>query len=297
MKDETVHCCTSAIRRLQALPFLNSFHQTVTDILTSGDVDAFWNCQEEFAAILRPDCLRDLVNYELESFKNNARYMPDKSNEQTLTLVETGQYALELKLVYPGTEPSVIHSFPQHTIFGLVSKGPVSFDLFTQPSPFPNDVFDRTRTLVSAGGTELSARNYVCLRAGYDLFALKQSQSEQIYLIFKSRNLLRLIWWYSAATLIPVRAVAADQSSCRLQYAARLLAAMSCRESIPNLLGLLEHPDHFVRWTAIQTIIRLDLEKGISALGIGLSDAHPHVRDATARAMTLLRTKVADRSN
>jgi HEAT repeat protein len=95
------------------------------------------------------------------------------------------------------------------------------------------------------------------------------------------------MWEYSTRTLEPEKIIAADPSSSRLQYAARLLSAMSCVEAIPNLFGLMEHPDHFVRWTAVQSILALDLQKGLEALALAEKDKHSHLRNAAAKALRL----------
>jgi hypothetical protein len=150
-------------------------------------------------------------------------------------------------------------------------------------------VFDRRRALVFRGEQELHEGSSLRIRAARDLFTVRYAAGTQIYIIFATRNFLPLAWEYSVQTLCPSKAIAVNPGSTRLQYASRLLGQMACKESIPNLVQLSEqHPEHFVRWTAIQTILTLDMASGQVVLRKGLTDEHPHVRKACRQALNIL---------
>ena len=51
------------------------------------------------------------------------------------------------------------------------------------------------------------------------------------------------------------------------------------------IADLMEHPAHFVRWTAVRAAIELDEGVGLALLERASRDEHPHVRNAAARAL------------
>jgi len=295
MPEINPHLCLAAIPRLKAVPALDRFHNEVTALLASGDPETFWNCAEHFSYLLSGSCITEIINHELHAFTVDPLYIPDDATEQALTLVRTNDYTLELRFIPPYVPIGrFVRSASEHCFAGLVSSGPTTVERYLQPNPFPHDVFDRSRSLVPMKTVVLSKSQCLRVRAGYDCFAIRPCPTEQIYLFFRSRAHLRLLWEYSTETLLPVKAVATDPASSRLQYASRLLSAMSYREAIPTLFGLMDHPEHFVRWTAVQSIVALDLEKGLEALRAATQDPHPHIRNAALKGLAMAAAMKAD---
>ena len=93
----------------------------------------------------------------------------------------------------------------------------------------------------------------------------------------------RIRWVYDVPTRAPVLAVAADPRSSRIEFACRLLARLGDRRDVPALEEVTVHPDHFVRWTALQSIVQLDLARGNELIEAALDDPHPHIRRAAHR--------------
>lgn len=59
-----------------------------------------------------------------------------------------------------------------------------------------------------------------------------------------------------------------------------LLGAAQSRDSLEHLEPFTEHPTHFVRWKAIQTVGSIDREMALGLLVRAIDDEHPHVRAA-----------------
>src|SRR2546429_8706694 len=81
------------------------------------------------------------------------------------------------------------------------------------------------------------------------------------------------------------RARGTETGWSRLQSAARLRAEVGGQSSLPGLRKLLEHKDHFVRWTALRSIMAIDTGEGAALVREALNDSHPHVRNAAARSL------------
>lgn len=136
------------------------------------------------------------------------------------------------------------------------------------------------------------------LRAGRDLYLTSQVEEQLPLLVFTSKTFLPLIWQFDPETLLPLYGIAANPKSSRLQYAAILPSELGSAEDVPALEGLLEYPDHFVRWSAVKNIMALDEDRGMRALRAAVSDPHPHVSRAAKRSPErILASEDLDRGN
>ena len=64
-----------------------------------------------------------------------------------------------------------------------------------------------------------------------------------------------------------------------------LLTALDHTEAVPVIAALYDHPDHFVRWSAVCGVMDLDPSQGARLVHRALQDAHPHVRRAARRSL------------
>ena len=64
-----------------------------------------------------------------------------------------------------------------------------------------------------------------------------------------------------------------------------LLSALEHREAAPVIATLYDHPDHFVRWSAVRRVIELDPALGTPLVYRALTDPHPHIRRAAQRSV------------
>jgi HEAT repeat protein len=102
-----------------------------------------------------------------------------------------------------------------------------------------------------------------------------------------------VVWTYDPSTLAAVAPVAADKEDSKLEYIAWTLTELADPEtgdkgSAKAIAALLEHPAHFVRWTAVRTAMALDEATGRALLARASEDPHVHVRNAARRALEQL---------
>ena len=74
----------------------------------------------------------------------------------------------------------------------------------------------------------------------------------------------------------------------RIDYAMTLLSALEHTAAAPVMATLSDHPDHFVRWSAVRRVMELDPDLGTSLLYRALTDSHPHVQRAAQRSLERL---------
>jgi len=113
-------------------------------------------------------------------------------------------------------------------------------------------------------------------------------QSATVVISLTRLQATRLRWVYDAATLLPVRAEAADLRAARIDYAMTLLSALGHTAAAPVIATLLDHPDHFVRWSAVRRVMELDPALGEPLVHRALTDPHPHVQRAAQRSLERL---------
>jgi len=279
----------SELERIRAVPALSAFVDTVENILAEGDEDAFWRCEPAFRALSTSGFERDLTGYELGRMATVRGYIPPGSTSVKLTIVRRPEYRLLLILVRPNDVPEPKYStMPEHRMMSVLGPGTVSAHLYVQPPGLRNEVFDPQARLVPNGKVKLGPGDMVKFRAGHDVIGASNCDAPAMTVLFVSDVRRSLLWEYDPATSLPTRALAAETGSSRLQYTARLLAAVGGNSSLPGLRRLLEHKDHFVRWTALRSIMALDPEEGTARVREAVNDPHPHVRNAATRSLAKL---------
>ncbi len=275
--------------RIRAVPALHAFVTAVEETLAAGDEDAFWRCEPLVRALCASGFERDLINYELGRMNADRAYLPAGSTSLKLTIIRRPRYRLLLVLTKPTDVPETKYTtMPEHRILGVLGPGNVSTRLYVQSPGLRNDVFDPTAALLPNGEIHLGPGDMTTFRAGHDVIGESHCQATTLTVLFASDMRSSILWEYDPVTLLPVRALAAETGSSRLQYTARLLAQVGGPSSLPGLRRLLEHRDHFVRWTALRSIMAIDPEEGTARVREAVHDPHPHVRNAATRSLAKL---------
>lgn len=281
--------------RILAIPALERFINKVEYRLEKGQ-EAFWDCVDDFQELLCSTVLCDLVNYELLKINTDPQYVPELASETQMTIVRRARYGLDLKIMPSGTPGAPrLYSPTEHFLAGVSAGTSATVELYEQPQPLPNEIFDPKRRLINKGTRHLSSGEVLGLRAGYDIFRFHGTNTAPIVLLtFSTDFVLRLRWEYDPDTLCPTRIIAADPMSSRLEFACKMLAQFGSQTSVAPLKHLAQqHPDHFVRWTALKNLLDLNFEEGLVLLQQAVNDPHPHVRNAAHRSLESLRTMPA----
>ena len=124
-------------------------------------------------------------------------------------------------------------------------------------------------------------------------YNVKSDKCEKFFSIkvtyIKERIPLR--WRFDADSMRSVRAVATDSESHRYIFAMNIFEKFNYTEGIEVIINIFQSsPDHFVRWEAAKTILKLDTSLGIDLLKTAASnDSHPHVRTAAKKTLKNLK--------
>ena len=272
--------------RCLAVPALAAFIDSV-DPSVDTDPDAFWNCADAFTTLMQSTFLADVVAWELDCLLRDPDYVPCPRGERDLEVVRLGRLSLSVRVQVPDGEAprSLLYGFCEHHISANVGPGSLQIDRWRQGWEGPPEIFDRTRRLALLPSVLLRPGEQASFQAHRDVARIRAIDSPAAVVGLTRVHATRLRWVYDAVTLLPVRAEAGDLGAARLEYAMMLLAALGHTEAAPTIASLYDHPDHFVRWSAVRRVIELDPPLGESLVRRALNDIHPHVQRAAQRSI------------
>ena len=273
-------------KRLAAVPALGKFCHEAERLVRPGDPESFWKAQPAFQELLASDFLEAFVLRELGMIaENDAHFM--FGSELHVTLAESEGYTLLIKLLpQAAAAASPLASLTEHLMLA-VWRDEVEIERYTIEPPFRHDVFDRSKRLLREEVFTLKAGSVAEFRPPRDIFRLRLQRTALVVQL-QSTTLLPLRWVFHPETLEPVRAVSSRLSSSRLQFTCHTLAALGSPSSIPALKRLMTHPEHYVRWAAVQSICAISREEGIQCLRHSMTDDHPHIRNAAHNTLLKL---------
>jgi hypothetical protein len=271
-------------QRLDAIPALARFCEQAEALVRADDPETFWDVEPFFQELLATDVVEAFVAYELDAIARRPFHFLIGSSEFHAPLVETASYALVVKVLPPEALASApVVSLTEHMLLA-VWDGPVEVERLALQRPFRNDVFDRSARLVAMPSTTLVPGMVARFRSPSEAFRLRLERPA-VLIQLQSATVASLRWVFSPDTLEPVRAAAARLSSSRLQFTCHTLAALGSPTSIPALKKLTAHPEHYVRWAAIQSICAISRDDGLECLRLASEDDHPHVRRAAEKTL------------
>jgi hypothetical protein len=281
---------SAAPRPIRPVPELEDFIHRVRSVVHADDVESFWRCLAAFDRLIRTDVLTTLLNLELERMAADPRYVPKGASADGQWLIgQVNGCALVARAVVagPGGLADRALSPTEHAFIGHVTGAPLSCNVFSQPEPQPNDVFDPTRQLAPPRRITLRPGDSVPLVAGSDVVQVIPDAAEPTILLkLLSPPVVPLLWEYDLVTRAPIRAVSGSVASSRLEYMAALMASMDHAGAAPTLVRMAgDHPHHFVRWAALRAVAALDRQEGERLLQVAAADPHPHIRRAAVKAL------------
>lgn len=268
------------------IPDLGRFVATVDDIL-SKDPGEFAACRQAFLTLAQTNFIKQLVDHELNKFAQDPTYVPLMGFSSEIIVASSERFQLGASIINQRTvrRTGRIASIVSES-FLAAAGSPLTIARFRQPRAFPCNMFRRDALLDGPDIVALSGNEILALQPGVDVVEFRpQSEGTTLLLDFWSENKIEYAWEYDIETKAPVRWVPADQTWSRVDYAVKIIETLNDRDSLPTLHALLDHPAHFVRWSAVKAIVSLDFDSGLAALQKAVRDNHAHVRDAAIRTI------------
>lgn len=266
-------------------PELDAFVAEAVRLLATDGPESFPRCVEPLRRLARSGFARAFVDWTLRAAMDPLGNGPEEIGDTELTLARGERFSLNLVGLEAGprTVADQIEGLAHHLALAVVGPGSLAIERYRLTPPYRFEVLDRSRRLEGPSAETLGAGDAGFFKAGEDVMRIRRSPSVAVALLLRSELIHRVRWVYDPVTLSPCLAVAGDPRSSRLEFACRIVAKLGEPSDVPALESLVTHPDHFVRWTALQSIMHLDTGRGCALMRDALEDVHPHVRSAASR--------------
>ncbi|HEX9963761.1 MAG TPA: HEAT repeat domain-containing protein [Allosphingosinicella sp.] len=232
-------------------------------------------------------------NYHVEALNHLlTKHIVDESDEDIFTsgkfLVLASFGEIQLALIRYTADSPYIFTSPNEYMQVNVSGSSFVHDLYAAPSNWRNSSFDTAVALTRLQSTFVDDDTMVvkALDDVIDLHGFSRRPSIFIRLARAPRGDFE--WAFDRRTLnarfyCTIRL--AESNMCGILD---LLAQHGDERVLGTVARLVDHPLHFVRWKAVQTVARLDREQGVQLARRSLEDRHPHVRLAAQSSLAAL---------
>lgn len=208
-----------------------------------------------------------------------------RSGSSKFLLLGAGDgYSIGLSIV--DRRPRHLHWHPSHIWYRGLGTHVATAHRYRLPAGTSNSVVDPAIKLDlveshSFGPGDLMARDGL-----RDVIDLDFQAGKALVLLRLQLHLLGdLEWMFDRSSLTAVGASTLNPISSHLTSLAYAASLIGDKTSVDPLKAILAHPNHAVRWSAVQALGRLDRDSALGALQQLSSDSHPHVRASAARAL------------
>lgn len=280
LRSDKTSDCIPALHRL--------FEET-----TGCTSETFWDFESAIESFFRSDFLSEFLHRQVSRIQQEKDYDAVQSDDE-IELIRGEGFRISMGKLK--ASPSLLTGSYTEVVcyasdFMCVNLGPalLDVDLFRFPADRNIDYFERTVRPALIGHRQQLVGEIVRARAGIDVlrFSPPLRDTFQLYAVaLKPR--VPLLWHFDASTLDAKFCTSANLMSSRIQTGIDILVRMKRADAIPEITDAAKSKDHFVRWTAIASVVCMDQTVGVELLRAALSDAHPDVRSAARKALNTL---------
>jgi hypothetical protein len=249
--------------------------------------ELFWDCEAEFAELLKQPFLADVLNQELASVATDATRTRNWLGSE-LILHRGNGFGLCVSIFE--APQRYIHSLPYHAMYVGIGSVGLRCNTYELPPSFRYEVFDPTLRLVPAGQRTATPGEILHLPSGKHAYDFIYEQPTPV-LKFMTSAIHPLEWLFSRTSLQAWQANDADLSFTQLRVAADVVGTFAHQSSLQPLKRLAQHKHHAVRWTAIQNLARVSRSDAVECLREAVNDPHPHVQRAARKTLDKLTAK------
>lgn len=255
--------------------------------------ETFWDCEGAFEEFFRSDFLSEFLYRQVSNIEHEADYDAVQSDDE-LELIRGEGFRISMGKLK--ASPSPLAGEYREIVcyasdFMCVNLGPglLEVDCFQFPADRNIEFFERTVRPVAIGHRQQLVGEIIKARAGLDVLRYSPPVRDTFQLYAVSlKPKIPLLWHFDATTLDAKYCTSANLMSSRIQTGIDILVRMKRVDAIPEIIEAAKSKDHFVRWTAIASVVCMDQTKGVELLQDALTDAHPDVRSAASRALDVM---------
>jgi hypothetical protein len=172
-------------------------------------------------------------------------------------------------------------------LVGQLGDDPLHYTRYRFEAPEGLDIFSHTklhlveRSSIAGGQVEMFADPHEVID-----FAPAIGGSQMLLSLAMRAAPAPLVWLFDRDTMTAKQGVSASDAASRAQLLIQMFEGLGY-DGARDLLESLVHKSqyHFLRWRAVQALLKLHTTDGIGAVKHASNDAHPHVRRAAERTL------------
>lgn len=173
-----------------------------------------------------------------------------------------------------------IYSAPIRFVERNLSPGAVDYNIYELPEDFAENVFDRNVRLQPARAFRGVEQALIVkdVREALDFTSVTQLPRISLRIAFPLEG--RYEWCFDRQTLSAMSYTSLSLSDSGIADMLDLLSSMRAPTTVSVIDSLIHHPEHFVRWKAIQAAGLIDRTQALEMVRTALDDPHPAIRAA-----------------
>ncbi|MBV9270776.1 MAG: HEAT repeat domain-containing protein [Candidatus Eremiobacteraeota bacterium] len=233
--------------------------------------------------------LRDFVNTQLARAAHDEPLGRLNEYERRLPLFRIPGFALSIAFINVERASREIASTASDAWMAPLHDG-VRIVRYKVPDVLLRGLFSRGAKLQQLKTEPLSARRPTALLRTDQAYSIESNAGEVAAMVFEATQRDPLIWRFDPKTLGCIGVMPSDVKITRIKETLRFIEAMKLHEAAPYVQSIAQHSSHFLRWSAISTLYKLQSPAALPLLRRATRDRHPHVRRA-ASALLLERSR------
>jgi len=223
--------------------------------------------------------LREYVNTELARVAHDEPLGRLSEYERRLPLFRIPGFSLNISFVNVKRASREIASTSSAAWIAPLHDG-VRIARYRVPEELRRGMFSREAQLEPLTTESLRSLRVTPVIRTTQAYRLEADGPEICAIVFEATQRDPLIWRFDPATLKCIGVNPSDVKITRIKETLRLIELMKLREAAPYVQSVANHTSHFLRWSAISTLYKLQSPAALPLLRRATRDPHPHVRRA-----------------
>jgi hypothetical protein len=205
--------------------------------------------------------------------------------DERIMLIDHEAFGLHLQVVRPN--PRRLMSVSSNALVAIKARAPVVIDRYRFSPQSGVEVFE-PGALLSVVDSVPHDGGVIHERVTDHIVYDYRCPETFIKLVLTFRPGGHQVWHFDRSTLSASFATLGAVAHSACVMLSRMISALGERRALPLIVELTDHPSHFVRWSAIQALGKLDGAKARAALEKAVDDRHPHIRASAHKTLSKL---------
>jgi len=243
-----------------------------------------------FKKLIKSRFVADFLTIEAQKI-NETRDYDMLDQDIGMQILNTPEYIINFgklpkESFVEGNRPEAI-GFESTMVSCNLGPGNIELEIYEVPKDQHLDIFDRSKIPTLKRKIVQKVGDFLTINAGKEVVKVIGVDQDAFQIYMVSTEVQELVWHYHEKTLEPIYSTVGSPQISRLQCVMMMLANLGSQKAVFTLKKLISAKEHFLRWSAIKTILALNPTEGYPLLVDATNDPHPHVQKAATTTLAL----------